>query len=115
MAFGSSRQKMSILDELGVDSEDLNWEDLASCRGMSFDFFFEEYETDPITAQSVDQLCLSCPVVEECFRFGSENGKWGVWGGVYLTDGQIDAKLNKHKTENDWDVWRKRVNSASSS
>jgi hypothetical protein len=110
MAFGNLRKRMSILDELGLDAEDLSWEDLASCRSMETDFFFEYYENDKTHAAQVDELCLACPVIAECYEFGSTNKRWGVWGGVYLTDGEIDAKLNKHKAENDWNVWRKRVN-----
>lgn len=100
---------MSILDELGLDASDVSWEDLAACRGMERDYFFDIYEEDKTLARQIDQVCLSCPVIQDCLEFGQEMRGWGVWGGVYLTDGEIDAKLNKHKTESDWSVWKQRT------
>ena len=111
---------MSILDELGVDPEDLRWESLAACNRMDPNLFFDDTDlrnpesltySDTVTAEIVDQVCLSCPVSADCLQIGRSEKRWGVWGGVYLTDGEIDAKMNKHKTEADWQNWRDTVES----
>jgi hypothetical protein len=103
---------MSILDELGLDPEDVTWNDLAACKNWATETFFDDYENDIVTATAVDAMCLSCPVAAQCLEYGRETKSWGVWGGVYLTDGEIDAKLNKHKSEQDWTLWRETVDSA---
>ena len=113
---------MSILDELGIDPDELRWEALASCNKMPPEWFFDDSEiepddnttltySDPVTAQQVDLVCLSCPVNLDCHETGVREKRWGVWGGVYLTDGVIDGKLNKHKTDDEWNAWRQTVES----
>jgi hypothetical protein len=111
---------VSILDELGIDPDDLRWESLAACNRMDPNLFFDDTDlknedsltySDPVTAMIVDQVCLSCPVNGDCLQIGTSENRWGVWGGVYLTDGAIDGKMNKHKTEEDWKIWRKTVES----
>lgn len=111
---------VSILDELGIDPDDLSWESLASCSGMNPNMFFDDTDlkdpdsltySDEVTAQIVDQVCLSCPVAAVCYGLGVREERWGVWGGVYLTEGKIDAKLNRHKDDADWKHWRDSVES----
>jgi hypothetical protein len=110
---------VSILDELGIDPDELRWEALASCSKMDPNWFFDETDSapgsltysDPVTASAVDQVCLSCPVNVDCHEVGLAEKRWGVWGGVYLTDGSIDGKMNKHKTEGEWKEWRDTVES----
>jgi Transcription factor WhiB len=100
---------VSILDELGLDPDNVRWEDLASCKNLPdvmINLFFDDYEEDEVFAREADQICLACPVIKQCLEDGMSNQQWGCWGGVYLTDGEIDAKLNKHKNEEDWDAWR---------
>lgn len=113
---------MSILDELGIDPDELRWEAMGTCNRMDPNWFFDDSElddddnetltySDPVVAQQVDQICLSCPVNLDCLETGLGEKRWGVWGGVYLTEGSIDGKLNKHKTDEDWKVWRDNVES----
>ena len=101
---------MSILSELGLDPETLKWEDLGACRNWPktkdmLDVFFDRYEEDDAIAQATDSLCQGCPVIKQCYAYGVKNELVGVWGGVYLTDGEIDGKINRHKTDEDWNVW----------
>lgn len=103
---------MSILSELGIDPESLSWEDLASCKNFPKEFitaendhFFDKYENDEETAKQIDQLCFGCPVIKQCYEQGVKEDAWGVRGGVYLTEGEIDGKINRHKTDEDWNVW----------
>jgi hypothetical protein len=108
---------VTILSELGIDPDDLRWESLAACQNMDRDWFFDldpddpdqtrQTYSDPVIAVAVDTTCMSCPVINECLNEGIENKRWGVWGGVYLTDGSITGRLNKHKTEEVWDEWRR--------
>lgn len=66
--------------------------------------FFELYEEDTAVADIVDKnVCLTCPVIKDCFVFGTEEKQDGVWGGVYLLEGDIVQARNAHKTEETWE------------
>ena len=81
---------------------DEEWVVKANCRTTDKDYFFEKYEEDQAVAVVVDNICLTCPVIIDCFNHGTTNGEWGVWGGVYLVDGEINAIKNAHKTPEIW-------------
>ncbi|MGV2433401.1 MAG UNVERIFIED_CONTAM: hypothetical protein LVQ98_09255, partial [Rickettsiaceae bacterium] len=36
----------NILNDLGIDEDDLDWFHLAICRGMDTNLFYEKYESD---------------------------------------------------------------------
>lgn len=91
-----------ILNDLGVDEEDLSWYHLSVCRGMDTDLFYEKYESDVNIAKNIDEACLSCPVSKQCYASGEENNEYGVWGGIYLNAGSIDRSRNVHKTQDTW-------------
>jgi hypothetical protein len=74
-----------------------DWHEYASCSGLEVNWFFDDYENDPIFAKQVDKLCASCPVNALCLQTGQENKEWGVWGGVYLVNGKPDTVRNAHK------------------
>lgn len=77
----------------------------AQCRSMDKEMFFDKYEEDDDLAMAIDEnVCLRCPVIKECFNQGTTNAEWGVWGGIYLVDGEINQNYNKHKTK---DIWEK--------
>lgn len=76
--------------------------DQALCNGMDVTRFFEDYEESQELATNIDSLCMSCPVIAECFKVGVSSESWGVWGGVYLIDGKIDKQKNSHKTKKTW-------------
>lgn len=76
--------------------------DQALCNGMDVNKFFDRYEEDQELAKQIDSLCLSCPVIAECFNRGVSSESWGIWGGVYLIDGEIDKSRNSHKTKQVW-------------
>ena len=83
------------------------WKDQAKCLGMDTNIFFDKYEEDPAMAASIDLLCRECPVNKQCFAVGVSNKEWGVWGGVYLKEGNIDKEFNQHKSKQNWfDTWR---------
>lgn len=65
-------------------------------------YYFEGYESEPELATLVDGICKSCPVIKECFTYGTTTGQTGVHGGVYLNRGNIDPIRNAHKTEEEW-------------
>ena len=97
-----------ILNDLGIDSEDLDWWHLAICRGMDTNLFYEKYESDINTAKSIDEACLTCPVSKLCYKSAIENNESGVWGGIYLNSGSIDKARNVHKTQEVWKRVRKK-------
>lgn len=91
------------------------WQDLASCHGMAPRFFqkddnnAENYEEDVEIAKITDQMCLSCPVIQQCLDKGQKGNEWGVWGGVFLSAGKIDKSRNSHKTKEILKEWSGRV------
>jgi hypothetical protein len=102
---GSCQKNMSsILNSLGIEKDNVKWWDLALCHGMDTDLFFDKYESDINIAKSIDEACLSCPVIKLCYDSGVENSDYGVWGGVYLASGDTDKSRNAHKTK---DVWKR--------
>lgn len=108
MVYGSYRKSMSdILNNLGIDEEDFDWFHLAICRGMDTNLFYDKYETDNNIAKNIDEMCISCPVIEICYRSGIDNNEYGVWGGVFLNSGLIDKSKNLHKTPEIWKRLRK--------
>ena len=102
---GSCQKNMSnILNSLNVDEDNIDWYKLALCLGMDTNLFFDKYETDINIAKSIDEACLSCPVIKICYDNGVANSDNGVWGGVYLNSGSVDRAKNAHKTK---DVWKR--------
>jgi len=94
---------MSLIDDLGLDPDNFDWQDLASCRGMDTNWFYDTYENDEVAATAADQICYNCPVITACGLQALEAKEEGLWGGVYWTSsGKPDKSRNKHKTEEEW-------------
>lgn len=94
---------------LGIDLNELEWQDLALCDGMPTNMFYDDYESDVQVAKVVDEACLSCPVLAQCLERGVENSEWGVWGGIYLTSGKPDMNRNAHKDQEAWAAIKERI------
>lgn len=92
----------NILNDLGVDTDDFDWWHLGICRGMDTNLFYDKYEADPNVAKNIDEACLSCPVIKMCYKSATENSEYGVWGGIYMSSGEIDKSKNLHKTPEVW-------------
>lgn len=78
------------------------WKDEANCLGLETDLYFDKYENDENVRPNVDALCRTCPVAKICFANGITGKEYGVWGGVYLDNGDISREFNKHKSKEDW-------------
>lgn len=98
-----------LISVLGLDPIDLRWHDLAMCKDMDREDFYDNYEVNPNVAKTTDAVCLSCPVLKECLQAGLDNGEWGVWGGFYLTSGKVDPNRNAHKTKDTLKRLRERI------
>lgn len=96
----------SLLEQRGINPDEIRWEDLALCRGLPTSFFFETYETDKIAAKAADEMCLRCPVMKICAMQALNSGEYGLWGGIYWSAGSKDNYKNAHKTPAVW----KRIN-----
>ena len=83
------------------------WLDEALCAGTDTELYFDKYEIDPDSAKETDRMCLSCPVIKECFNEGVRSESFGVWGGMYLNEGRFDNVRNSHKTR---EVWTRILN-----
>lgn len=100
---------MSLRIILGTDPDDIEWQDFALCSGMPINTFYDDYESDPTFAKTVDEICLACPVQRECLLAGAGNNEHGVWGGIYLTSGNPDDQRNAHKTPKIWKMIRDKT------
>jgi hypothetical protein len=98
----------SLLDSLGIDPESFAWHELGTCQGdgknnsVDPENFFDNYESDVVTAIATDAMCMHCPVAAVCLQEGIDQYSYGVWGGIYLTNGRIDPVKNQHKTSGVW-------------
>lgn len=92
----------SLLDELGLDEQTLSWYQLAFCKGMDLDLFYEQYEADAELAKAMDDVCLSCPVLKDCLLKAIDDKDYGLRGGIYLNAGKPDKAKNEHKTPEVW-------------
>lgn len=77
---------------------------------MKTNWFFDDYENDPVFAKIMDDICLSCPVRKMCLQEGVENKEYGLWGGVFLNNGKPHDTYNGHKTEDIWEAIRAGIN-----
>lgn len=89
--------------------EELEWYHISVCQGMKTNWFYDDYESDPLFAQVMDGICLSCPVRKQCLREGVENNEYGLWGGVFLNNGKVDENRNAHKTQDIWEEIRSGI------
>ena len=78
------------------------WKDNAACLGLENNLFFDKYEDDVAVRPIVDSICASCPVKKTCFSVGVSNKEWGVWGGIYLENGEISREFNNHRSKSGW-------------
>ena len=78
-----------------------DWRDAAACRGMDTDRFFDTYENEPSSRAATDAVCRSCPVIRACHSWWRAYKETGVWGGIYLTEGEIDDEFSS-KDPDDW-------------
>ena len=97
----------SLFKKLGIDEQDVKWYHLASCKNMSINWFYDDYENDKELAKQIDQVCLSCPVIKQCHAEGIENKEKGVRGGVYMDLGRPDKQHNSHKDQETWKKLKK--------
>jgi hypothetical protein len=82
------------------------WTKQASCLNMDVNMFFDKYEENKNLASAIDNMCISCPVQRMCLAQGVSGKEWGVWGGVYLENGEISKEFNSHKSKETWfEVW----------
>lgn len=93
---------MNLIEQLGLDPENLRWQQLSLCAGSEINWFYDLYESDTEHARAIDQMCLSCPVIKECGLQGAE-GEYGVYGGIYWAGNKRpDKAKNAHKSEEVW-------------
>lgn len=83
-----------------------SWKDNGSCLGFDTNLFFDKYEEDEKLRFAIDKLCNDCPIQKVCFAVGISGKEWGVWGGIYLENGNISREFNRHKTKQNWgETW----------
>jgi hypothetical protein len=91
----------------GIDYEDIKWYHLSACRNMPINWFYDDYESDKELAKQVDQICLHCPVIKQCYAEGVTNKEKGVRGGIYMDLGRSDKQHNLHKEQEIWKQLKK--------
>ena len=61
-----------------------DWISQAACKGMTDIFFAPISERPQATAKreaKAKQICLKCPVFNECRNYARTNGEYGYWAG----------------------------------
>lgn len=87
--------------------QDDKWKQSAACYGDDTNDFFDTYEEDVEFRGIIDKVCRACPVRKICFASGVSGKETGVWGGVYLDQGDISREFNRHKKRQDWaETWQ---------
>lgn len=87
------------------------WKDDALCVDFDTNIFFDKYEEDENFRPAVESICEDCPVRRQCFAVGVSQKEWGVWGGIYLENGNISREYSKHRTKQDWaNTWQTLTN-----
>jgi hypothetical protein len=95
--------------------ENFVWQEYALCAGIvgkrkpngdADDPMFDGYESSVDVARAVDEMCSRCPVRLPCLVDGLDTKSYGVRGGVYLTNGEMDKERNAHKSAEDWEEVR---------
>jgi hypothetical protein len=51
--------------------------------------FFDDYLRSLEVFNQVNDLCMECQVRDICFRYGETTKSTGVWGGKWLSFGQV--------------------------
>ena len=83
------------------------WKDNGACFDSDTNLFFDHYEDNELVRISIDSLCKSCPVQKVCFANGVSGKEWGVWGGIYLENGEISREFSRHRTKEQWgEMWK---------
>ncbi len=58
------------------------WRDGAACRGFDISVFFPD-ESDSDAIAHAKDICLSCPVIDDCLSYAVEHNQTeGIWGGT---------------------------------
>lgn len=73
----------NIIEELGLDPDNVKWYQLAACVGADINMFYDDYETDKLIANQIDEMCLHCPVIKQCYNEGVSNKERGVLCELY--------------------------------
>jgi hypothetical protein len=85
-----------------------DWEKEAACIDWDTNLFFDKYEEDLSLRPQIDEYCMDCPVMKQCFAVGVSKKAWGVRGGIYFENGKISREFNRHKSKSDWsDIWQR--------
>jgi WhiB family redox-sensing transcriptional regulator len=73
-------------DAVGTGGADGRWRVRASCRGLDPALFFPDSDEGP-AAQRAQQVCMPCPVREQCLQEALGNKEtYGIWGGTTPRD-----------------------------
>jgi len=57
----------------------------ANCKGINTDLFFLEEDLlrrKGLEIRYIRQVCFGCPIRRECYKYGYEKERWGMFGGV---------------------------------
>lgn len=83
------------------------WKEQAACKDFEVNLFFDKYEEDENLRPAIQELCARCPVARQCFAVGVSQKEWGVWGGIYLENGNVSREFGKHRSKTQWaEAWQ---------
>ncbi len=90
---------MNILEQLGLQEDRLAWQDLAACRRDDPKYFDKYYQDNPVVRPMVDEICINCPVIKECFTSAARNKESFLWAATWLDNGQPVSEMSDHQTK----------------
>lgn len=82
---------MNLIEDLKLNEE---WMAQANCKDMDLDLFFPELGAnyDPF----VKEVCLACPVIEQCAWYANEtSSESGMFGGMTPFERRTWRRKNK--------------------
>jgi WhiB family redox-sensing transcriptional regulator len=69
--------RFQLTTELAAD-----WRNRAACAGYHHALFFPVGDADEMRVEQAREICMTCPVTEECLEYALEtNQRAGIWGG----------------------------------
>jgi hypothetical protein len=63
---------------------DVKW-DKAACAEFPINLFYaveEERTARYLNINAVRNICLGCPIIQDCLEYSFKNERWGMWGGM---------------------------------
>jgi WhiB family transcriptional regulator, redox-sensing transcriptional regulator len=93
-----------MIDWRDIDPRDIDWRDMAACRGADTELFFPIGTAGPALRQTdiAKAICHQCEVRVECLDWAMRHGASdGIWGGTTETERRTARQLTRPRVAAD--------------